>query len=94
MDLYSGSYPLKFIPFRLEMSNEEVMPESTNPVVAQDNEEQKQAQGRTVLGKDVRPESQTSSLSCSTEERVTAFLERTVSNFPSPQLKYPAQKTE
>ena len=42
MDLYSGSYPLKFISFRLDMSIEENLPESTNPEITPDNEAPRQ----------------------------------------------------
>ena len=77
MNVYSGIYPLKFIPFRLDMSNDGVMSEFTNPVVDQGNEEQKQAQEKIKLEKDVQPESQAFKLSWSTEESVTAFIERT-----------------
>ena len=93
MDLYSGSYPLKVIPFHLDMSNEDLMTESTNPVVALDNEEQKKTQDKNEQEKDVRHESQASNLSCSTEESNTAFIERTVSNFPTPHLEHPVQAT-
>ena len=94
MKVYSGIYPLKFIPFRLDMSNDGVMSEFTNPVVDQGNEEQKQAQEKIKLEKDVQPESQAFKLSWSTEESVTAFIERTGSNSPTPQLEHPAQTTE
>ena len=90
MDLYSGSYPLKFISFRLDMSNEENLPESTNPEVTPDNEAQKDLQEvpqeTTAPSNEIRPESQASNLSCSTDESVTAFIERTVSQFPSSQV--------
>ena len=57
MALYSGSCPLKFIPFRLAMSNEEVLPESTIPAVIQSNEEQEQIPEKGEPVKDARPES-------------------------------------
>ena len=87
MDLYSGTYPLMFIPFRSDMSNEGVMPESTNPVVNQDVEEHEKTQEKGEPQKDVRSESQASNMSCSTDESVTAFIERTVSSYPAPQLE-------
>ena len=74
MDLYSGSYPLNFNPFRLDMANEGVMTESTNPAVDQDNEEQVPVHEKNEPVKDVRPECQASNLSCSTDESVTASL--------------------
>ena len=84
-DLYSRSYPLKFIPFRLDMSNEEVLPESTIPAVNQDVEEQEPTQEKGEPQKDNRPESQASNMSCSTDESVTAFIEKTVSGYPEAQ---------
>ena len=87
MDLYSGSYPLKYIPFRSDMSNEGVMPESTNPGVNQDVEEHEKTQEKGEPQKDGRSESQASNMSCSTDESVTAFIERTVSSYRAPQLE-------
>ena len=43
-------------------------------------------QEATAPSSEVRPESQASNLSCSTDESVTAFIERTVSQFPSSQV--------
>ena len=64
MDLYSGSYPLKFISFRLDMSNEENLPEATNPEITPDNEAQKELQEvpqeATAPSTEVRPEYQAS----------------------------------
>ena len=45
MELISGSHPLKFISFRLDMSKEENLPESTNPVSVPDNETQDELRG-------------------------------------------------
>ena len=91
MDSYSGSYPLKFNPFRLDMANEGAMPESTNPAVDQDNEEQVQVQQKNEPVKDVRPESQASNMSCSTDESVTASLRGLFPISQPPQLEQPVQ---
>ena len=89
MDLYSGSHPVKFFSFRLDMSNEENLPESTNSVIVPDNETQEEPrdvlQEVIELDKEVRPESQASNFGCSTDESVITFIERTVSQFPSSQ---------
>ena len=89
MDLYSGSHPLKFISFRLDMSNEENLPEATNPVVAPEHRTQEELQDvpqeANVLNNENRLESQASNLSCSTDESVPTFIERTVPQFPSSQ---------
>ena len=83
MDSYSGSYPLKFVSFRLDMSNEEDLPESTIPVTVpvSQGQEQEPLQVQNVPEKEIRPESQASN---STDESVTAFIERTVSQFSNP----------
>ena len=44
MDLYSESHPLKFISFRLDMSNDENLPESTNPVTVPVSQKQDELQ--------------------------------------------------
>ena len=81
MDSYSGSYPLKFVSFHLEMSNEERLPESTNPTIAPigQGQEHEPAQFQNVPEKEVRPETQASN---STDESVSAYIEKVVSQFP------------
>ena len=81
MDSYSGSYPLKFVSFHLEMSNEERLPESTNPTIAPigQGQEHEPAQFQNVPEKEVRPESQASN---STDESVSAYIEKVISQFP------------
>ena len=76
MDSYSGSCPQQFISFRLGMTSEKSLPEFTTvPVVG--NEETVTPEIAESLVPS-RPSPQVSEESRTTEESVTAFIERTV----------------
>ena len=76
MDSYSGSCPQQFISFRLGMTSEKSLPEFTTvPVVG--NEETVTPEIAELLVPN-RPSPQVSEESRTTEESVTAFIERTV----------------
>ena len=76
MDSYSGSCPQQFISFRLGMTSEKSLPEFTTvPVVGN---EETVTPGIAELLVPNRPSPQVSEESRTTEESVTAFIERTV----------------
>ena len=85
MDSYSGSCPQTFISFCLDMSSEREMPKSTVPSGDENGSTEVEQQGNATQVDPIRPLSQTSFSSPSTEESVSAFIERiaTCMGFPT-----------
>ena len=85
MDSYSGSCPHVFISFHLGMTTEENSPEPTTaPVVGNDETETPETVELPGL---IRPSPQESEGSRSTEESVTAFIERTLDVMSQPEAE-------
>ena len=85
MDSYSGSCPHVFISFHLGMATEENSPEPTTaPVVGNDETETPETVDLSGL---IRPSPQVSEGSRSTEESVTAFIERTLDVMSQPEAE-------
>ena len=83
MDFNSGSLPLEFISFYLDMASEEqitntILPTSENPEVA---EETNTAPKEPVVI--TRPDSNQSSSSGNTEESITTYAEKTLRTLAS-----------
>ena len=87
MDTFSGSCPQKFVSFCLGMSSKKDLPESTVSPVNNSNEDNTKQDELTNITDPPRPTSRSSNCSRSTDESVTAFIERTVTamNFPEPE---------
>ena len=87
MDTFSGSCLQKFISFCLGMSSKKALPESTVPTINNFNEDNPEHVGSASTTDPPRPSSQTSNCSRSTDESVTAFIERTVTekSLPEPE---------
>ena len=85
MDSYSGSCPQNFISFCLDMSSEKEMPKSTVSSGDGNGSTEVEQQCNAAQVDPVRPLSQTSFSSPSTEESVSAFIERiaTCMEFPT-----------
>ena len=85
MDSYSGSCPQNFVSFCLDMSSEKEMPKSTVPSGDGNGSTEVEQQGNAAQVDPVRPLSQRSFSSPSTEESVSAFIERiaTCMEFPT-----------
>ena len=71
---------------RFFLSTEDDLPESTIADIDQTNEGQQETVEPIGPEKEVRPPSQISNLSCSSDESVTWNNERTITNLPSPQI--------
>ena len=85
MDSYSGSCPHRFISFHLGMTTEENSPEPTTAPVVGNNETE--TPETVELPGLVRPSPQVSEGSRSTEESVTAFIERTIDVMSQPEAE-------
>ena len=85
MDTFSGSCPQKFIPFCLGMSSTKALPESTVPTIDSSNEDHPENVRSESTTDPPRPNSQTSNHSQSTDESITTFIERTVTEMSLPE---------
>ena len=85
MDTFSGSCPQKFISFCLGMSSKKDLPESTTTSNNNSNEDSVRPNETTGAPDPPRPASQSSNCSRSTDESVTAFIERMVTTMDPPE---------